>query len=482
MSSKKLCRMALVVITSLSLFSCREPEVPVIVTPFQVSLSKTSIEANGVDQAVFTATFDQQPLSAEQVVVMDAKYLTAVDMPNLTFTTTEVGTYSFFLTHTDANNVMHSSRTFTIEAEAEKRIDLNDNAALAGVTLEYRNINRQGAMLVARQDGKVVANEEVEFFDRISGSKLEVSTMEYVDLNATTAHLPYWVPTREGEYEIVAKVGGSESSCPLKARLVGQTLLTLPIDNQPANTDFFRRTFMQEYTSVNCNSCPYVTYSVAEVFKDSYYKEHTVLAAIHVGLGGVDPMMLEAPYSSIEEQYGYIYDYPAIWTDMRDKAKSSYCKPEYISTALDKALSYGASEAGICTDVAIVDNTIEAYVGIKAAANNTFRIGAWVVENNIYAEQRNICPFEGDYDNHNHVVRLPYSQRSSTDFTGHDLATLQAADEVTYHFSLPMSDKWVAENCQLILFVTSQNGENYYVTNVVETESLNDRVEYGYNN
>lgn len=459
--------------------------------PLELTASTRLIEANGIDEVQLTVTFNGIELSAEDVTIREEVSQSVIEQTDLRFATTTEGTYTLYAVYVeelpeDADEMTLPKRytSNTVEIEAVSRIapDLSTNNQTSGVTLEALRTDRN-IMMIVRNNGEVVT-EGLSFSDTQSGQSINVAPVEFVDFTGVTYSLPQWTPSADGQWDIVATVGGEQSNS-IRVVCQGNAVVATPYDEQSQSSDFLRRVFIQEYTSVKCNSCPYVVYSLAEAFKNKYYKRHAVVAAIHTKVLGEDPMSLSGEHEDIETQYGYIYDYPALYYDMREAGDSSYCKPEYITTSMDTALGYGDAQAAVSVDVAVEGGEVIAVVSVKAAVDNEFRVGAWLLEDGIYAEQKNICIYEGDYDHHNHVVRVPDSRHAGSDYTGHDLGSLEAGEEAHYTFRIPMDESWQVGNCYIAAFVSSKQKDAegvdaFYITNATTSRSLSDTVGYTY--
>ena len=64
---------------------------------FRATVSPTTISADGVDAAVFDVRFRGTKLTADEVTFYNADDNTVVEMPDMKFTTTDPGTYSFYV-------------------------------------------------------------------------------------------------------------------------------------------------------------------------------------------------------------------------------------------------------------------------------------------------------------------------------------------------------------------------------------------------
>ena len=113
---------------------------------------------------------------------------------------------------------------------------------------------------------------------------------------------------------------------------------------------------------------------------------------------------------------------------------------------------------------------------IKALEDNTFRVGAWLVEDGIYAVQEGTA--NEKYYTHDACLRVAESKvvNSYQGLRVGDLKNGQTADKL---FKINLDKAWKRENCRVVVFVSVKTASgDYAVTNVVATKSLNDKVSY----
>jgi len=101
----------------------------------------------------------------------------------------------------------------------------------------------------------------------------------------------------------------------------------------------------------------------------------------------------------------------------------------------------------------------------------------------VEGRQSNYNPgaWSGDYDTHDNCIRIADSRVSNSNYTGHTLGTIDAGQTAEYAFVMTIEDEWVAENCHLVLFVTTQeDGSDYFIVNNAVPCSINGEVPYQY--
>lgn len=246
-------------------------------------------------------------------------------------------------------------------------------------------------------------------------------------------------------------------------------------DPQPESTSFVRRVLITQFTSTTCGYCPHMIALLRQLAEESDYTSKYVLTSAHYDMSGPDPMRLS---ERLDQALG-ISGYPMLCIDMRQRFED-YRMLAGLKKVID--LNYGRTEAkaGISVHSVISGNSVIARVTVKAAEDNSFRIGAMVLEDGISAPQSNADNVAGDFTIHNNAIRLLDSKVSSTNYTGHSLGNLNKGDVTDYLFTFNLGEDWVRENCRLVFFVTAVENNNYYVNNVVETDGLAAELPFEY--
>ena len=133
------------------------------------------------------------------------------------------------------------------------------------------------------------------------------------------------------------------------------------------------------------------------------------------------------------------------------------------------------------------DNYIVINANVKAKETTEFRIGAWLLEDNIYGKQsvyvdpykttgELIQPLEGvDFNNHNNCIRLADSKATNTDFSGFSLGVIEAGKTASREFAFKLktngagsATKWNHDNLRVIVFISTKEGSKWLVNNVVK--------------
>lgn len=451
----------------------------------KLSVFPSNITADGEQAAAFTVTYGDTELSSNEVTFFDDKDQ-VVEMPELTFSTTQVGTYTFYAKHTPADVDEVKSNTVTVTATDPSEepvlpdVDLSTKEETGLTVTPTATVFQAGVesvVLVVRYDGKVVA-DGYTFFNASDNKPLQFPTVTVSDDDGVAYDLPLYTASEPGTLSFWASYRTANTAKnPTKLTAVAFEVPQRPTDTQPANTSFKRRTLLLQITGTGCGYCPYMIAALDDVFADDAYADKAVLAAAHT-YNASDPCYIAG---NIGQTFG-LEGAPYVIADMKSSFTNyghSY-NMKLIKDAIDQSQA-SAAQAGISVNMRLSDHILVARVAVKAAEANDFRLGAWILENGIVATQSNFG-MKGDYDfnTHNHAIRV-LDSRNGGNYTGHSLGHLSKGDIVDYLFVITLDPSWVEENCQALFFVTSANGSSYTVTNAITTEGMNATVDYAYN-
>ena len=130
------------------------------------------------------------------------------------------------------------------------------------------------------------------------------------------------------------------------------------------------------------------------------------------------------------------------------------------------ALRKDRADVGIAASAKVSGNDVLVNVEVKAARENDYRVAAWLLEDGIYSLQAGMS--ESWHNTHDNALRYAAGAVSQFSFVGEKLGRLSESEKAGKVFSIPMDDAWKAENCEVLVFVTSadENG-NYDIANCV---------------
>ena len=310
--------------------------------------------------------------------------------------------------------------------------------------------------------------------------------------------------TKKGKYEFWAAYGTDYTeTIEITAAEKRPDAPDAPEDNNPDKINFKRRVLLIQFTGTGCGYCPGMTATLRQIMSDTTsqkYNENTILVAAH-RYNGEDPAYLEG--ASLDQAMG-IASYPQVAVDMHTRTTNYYYGP--VSSLLDNAIARVNARAGIAavSEYDEATRTISVTATLKAGEKQCFRMGAWLIEDGVYGKQQNYGVAVGNFDIHDHCIRVADSKRTNIDFTGYTLKQgevevedkngniktetreleFEVGETVSHSFSIKLKSNWVADNCRLVLFVTSPEKNSYgksyfYVNNAVEMP-IDGSIDYEY--
>lgn len=242
----------------------------------------------------------------------------------------------------------------------------------------------------------------------------------------------------------------------------------LPEDPCPDAVDFTHRSLLMQHTGTGCQHCPLMVMALRELQADAGYSSSYTLAALH---SYVPDPMINAQVSEISDAYRGSNGWPYLsFGFTRDGVGSNenYRKTaDQIRAFIDKDMT-SVVPSGIASVSRLDERTLTITLAAKAAEDGDYRVGAFLVENGIKAEQTNThtdVTGEADFSVHNNVVRAVVGRDSSDGFTGVDLGSLAKGETGFTRQTMTLSDGWNLENCRLLIYVTERKGENYVCVN-----------------
>lgn len=283
----------------------------------------------------------------------------------------------------------------------------------------------------------------------------------------------------EGSYGFYAEYKGERSET--VTIVATSTMPEIPEDPEPENTAFSRKVLLLQFTGTGCSFCPYVLSALKEL-EASPVRTQFVKVACH-SYNPDDKAYYSGPLADVlneEKQYPYVtYDLDKdLYTE--NNLSSQYLFSQFRSNIISETTNRPAL-AGIAASSALIGGNVVVSMSVKVSETGEYKVAAWLVEDGIYDEQANPNQVPGDFDTHNDCLRYAQYTGSgkSADYTGVSLGTVSAGEEAGYTFSIPVEEGWNAENCHLVLLVTAEDGNAFYVNNVAACE-IGGTVEYEY--
>ena len=299
--------------------------------------------------------------------------------------------------------------------------------------------------------------------------------------------------TTQGTFEVWAAYGTLESNTVnINVVATPPAAPAAPEDTNPEKTNFKRRVFLTQFTGTGCQYCPLMMNALF-IVSQSLRQDDFVLAAAHIGdYAGNDPARLDE--SKTLDDAMNISGYPEIVPDLNKYYKHNEGLPTHqdlVEAAIDNSMARVGVKGGIAvnSEYHAEDEYIVINATVKAKETTEFRIGAWLLEDNISAKQsvgsiqysdgsvKKIEPVEGleNFDTHHNCVRIADSKITNMDFSGFYLGTIEAGKTASREFAFKLKPNgkgaystWNHDNLRVIVFISTKEGNKWLVNNVVK--------------
>jgi hypothetical protein len=294
-----------------------------------------------------------------------------------------------------------------------------------------------------------------------------------------------FVSTTQGTFEVWAAYGTLLSNTVnINVVAAPPTGPEVPTDKYPSKTNFVRRTLLTQFRGTGCGYCPLMMNALHQVLTDSVYGDKVVVAAAHL-YNSSDPCYLTEA-QTLDNALG-VTGFPSVYADL-DKNSQGDATYASLKSCINKSQNRVTVKGGIAVNSKY--NVEKGYINInvlvKSKETTEFRVGAWLLEDNINARQEVypdpykgtgelIQPLEGvDFNNHNNTIRLADSKATNTDFSGFSLGVIEAGKTASREFAFKLkangngsATKWNHNNLKVIVFISTNENGKWYVNNVV---------------
>ena len=292
--------------------------------------------------------------------------------------------------------------------------------------------------------------------------------------------------TTQGTFEIWAAYGAAISNTVnINVVATPPAAPAAPEDTNPSKTNFVRRNLLTQFTGTGCGYCPLMMNALYELLNHQVYGNKVVVAAAHLYNESDPSYLLEA--QTLDNALG-VQGFPSLYSDL-DKNGYGDATFAALKKCVDNAQNRVSVKGGIAVNSKY--HAEEEYIvlnaTVKAKETTEFRIGAWLLEDNIYGKQsvyadpyKNtgelIQPLDGlDFNYHNNTIRLADSKASNTDFSGYSLGVIESGKTESRAFAFKLkangtgsATKWNHDNLRVIVFISTKEGSKWLVNNVVK--------------
>ena len=409
---------------------------PETIDVLSLELNKDVIVADGKDVAEFTVKLNDKTVT-EDVTVYDENGKTYPLAEG--FSTTEPGSYKFWAEHKGLRTPM----------VALKAIGNGPRLTLA--------ISKQ----IIQSNGE----DHTDFIVKYDGDQVTEGVTIYDDKDVALADNKSFRTTEPGEYRFWATYKTEHTETVL-VKAINVAIPELPADATPDKVDFSKKVVLTKFTGTTCAFCPKMTVLLNETLEDENVAKKVLLTEAHT-FNRSDPGFISAP---LAQAFG-ISSYPTMVVNF-EKSFSDYTIGYKKFRELINAEYERPADAGITVSSKLVNNAdgkkqLAVHVGVKAAVDGDFRVGAWLLEDGIKAHQHGTEGLVGDFNTLNHVVRVADSKSAPSNYSGIKLGNLNQAEAAEHVFVMDLKDKWVLDKCSLVIFVTKDSERTLPIVNAI---------------
>lgn len=288
------------------------------------------------------------------------------------------------------------------------------------------------------------------------GSVTDITDNAEIYLSATDELLDsYRFSTdKKGEYSFYAAYG-LEMSEDVAVSAV-PVIPEIPDDPQASATAFKHRMLLIEHTGATCPNCPYMKNSLKDIEEDAAYNTLFHVVESHSYYDGIN----DAAYSPAAKTVSAMFcsgSYPELTFNLTN-VSTGYGKSE-ICAEIDNHKKESAS-AGMTLAVEAAEGEVYANVEFKFGEAGKYRIGAWLLEDDVYATQ--VGATEEWHHCHNNALRAMYGEKQIDMVYGTQLGSIEAGSKVQHFFRFTLDKDWEAENCKILVFVTEAGNNDVY--------------------
>lgn len=273
-----------------------------------------------------------------------------------------------------------------------------------------------------------------------------------------------------------------------------------PADPRPSSTDFKARVLMTEFTTTGCAYCPNMKTLLHNALEKEEVADKVVLTACHSGLinGKADPAYIRTSF----DDFCSVTGFPTVNFDMYYSFGNYNIGTSEMRGMIDDMWSSKVEVAsGIAVNSSLKGEKLLVKATVKAAADGAYRVGAFLVEDGIYAVQSGGSAQDW-MNTHDGVIRYIDSKYGKDLYYGYSVGNLEKGNTADYVFDWDLDviwsegalngemygnyywDEFVEDNLHLVVFVTTaaqdQKGNTYYYVNNVIDCPVNGMTPYEY--
>ena len=251
--------------------------------------------------------------------------------------------------------------------------------------------------------------------------------------------------------------------------------IELPADPQPQSIDFSHRIMLLQHTGTACPNCPRLMTSLREIAADPAYAAKYQHVASH-SYNTDDPAWSEAAKKISD---AFCKAYPELTFNLSGETTGDDTSVATIKRYIDQ-LYKDSADAGIAAAAQVNGNTLSVKVQVKAATENSYRVAAWILENDIKAQQSSNGALEEWMHTHENALRAFSGSSLNLGIYGEKLGTLKAGETAEKDLTIEIQKDWKVENCKVFILVNSSKDGKFDIANCTICP-IGGNVAYQYN-
>lgn len=291
-----------------------------------------------------------------------------------------------------------------------------------------------------------VITDGLVFIDKNTGRMIEISGGKFS-------------PDRAGEYTFMASDGISSFSDYVTVLAIDYPVPALPVDEAEDKMAFNKKAMIISFTSTGCDACPGMKSVLKDLAADQTYKDKYVIASSHHDMNGYDdPATYVGNDIFASKLMNNQVSYPTLILDYKFSYRD-YRYPESLKNTIDQLHENGPSAAGMAVNsqgssVAVVARVL---VKVGAETDDVWRVGAFLLQDGIIANQKNAPDNSDEWKTHNDCIRAMDCNEKAL-YKGYSLGRIPAGGTKDYTFVFSnFEPNVVVDDCKLLLYVTCRD-------------------------
>ena len=272
----------------------------------------------------------------------------------------------------------------------------------------------------------------------------------YIGDSSEPISSPIFTAASAGTFSFYA-LYGMEISNDLEVKAVSG-VADLPADSDKANTNFSHRVLLVQHTGSACPNCPNVMNNLKRLAEDNAYTDKYLHVASH---SYNDDDNAYSSAAAILASFLKPDAYP--WVTFNFFEASKFLGDvESMKNCID-LFHEESARVGICASASEANGHFYANVGVKAAEAGNYRVGVWVLEDNIHSNQSGATASWQHI--HSNALREMAGSNKTDRVYGGNAIRLESGASGSVIVEVAVDEKWVVGNCKLFIFVTTDDGK-----------------------